>query len=196
MTIKQKILKLLYSFVMMAARLSGKKCTVLTNDKNIKPRVSFYSLKAISNRGSEVCFDSFKGKKVLLVNTASECGYTAQYEELERLQRGLNENIVILGFPSNDFKNQEKSNDEEISAFCKINYGITFTIMKKSCVKGEQQNEVFNWLSNESKNGWNNQAPEWNFSKYLVNEHGVLTHYFGPAISPLSHEVKEGVSEK
>ena len=97
---------------------------------------------------------------------------------------------MVLGFPANDFKEQEKGTDDEIETFCKVNFGVTFPLMKKSIViKGTGQNEVFQWLTDAGKNGWNNQAPTWNFSKYLVNEEGVLTHYFDTSVSPLSPEV-------
>jgi glutathione peroxidase len=131
-----------------------------------------------------------------LVNTASNCGYTNQYEELQQLYEQYNNRLVILGFPSNDFKEQEKGNDDEIARFCKINYGVTFPLMKKSVViKGAGQNPVFQWLSDAAQNGWNTKTPSWNFSKYLVNESGMLTHYFDPAISPLSKEVLAAINK-
>ena len=99
-------------------------------------------------------------------------------------------------FPANDFKEQEKGSDETIAKFCKENYGVTFLLMKKSSViNGPQQNEVFNWLTSKNKNGWNSKQPGWNFSKYLVNEEGVLVNYFATSVSPLSEEVKKAVEE-
>lgn len=158
---------------------------VRENKKKIKPLVSFYSLKAIQGNGKEMLFESIRGRKVLLVNTASDCGYTAQLDELQQLYHQYHDRLVVIAFPSNDFKEQEKGNDEEVSYFCKINYGITFPIMQKSIVlKSEQQNEVYAWLTTKEKNGWNEQEPEWNFCKYLVDEEGVLLSYFPPAVSP------------
>jgi len=188
MTVRQKILKAIYPVLTWLGNAKGKN-SELSND-TIKPVVPFYTLKGTLNNGKEFDFDSLKGKKILLVNTASDCGYTPQYAELQKLYDDHIGNLVIIGFPANDFKEQEKGSDHEIAEFCKVNYGITFPLMTKSTViKGNKQNEIFKWLSDKNKNGWNNQQPTWNFSKYLVNENGVLTNYFAPTISPLSTEV-------
>ncbi|HXL59000.1 MAG TPA: glutathione peroxidase, partial [Chitinophagaceae bacterium] len=139
----------------------------------------------------------FKGKKVLLVNTASDCGYTGQYEELEKLYQQYKQRLIVIGFPANDFKEQEKGSDEEIAQFCTINYRITFPLMKKSIViKSPGQNEVFQWLTDKNKNGWNDQQPVWNFSKYLVNEEGILSWYFDPSISPMSNSAINAIRSK
>jgi glutathione peroxidase len=191
MTLRQSILKLIYPLWMWYSRSKESRKKVLQNKKNVKPLQSIYSLSARLNSDAELNFNSLKGKKVLLVNTASDCGYTNQYDDLQKLFEKNNDKLIIIGFPANDFKEQEKGNDEEIAQFCKVNFGITFPLAKKSSVKGDHQNEVFKWLSDKNKNGWNNKPPSWNFSKYLVNEQGVLTHYFDPAISPLSEEVKK-----
>ena len=133
---------------------------------------------------------------MLLVNTASNCGYTNQYDELQELYKRFENKLVILGFPANDFKEQEKGSDEEIAQFCKVNFGVTFPLMKKSSVvKNTDQNDVFKWLTDAAKNGWNSQQPSWNFSKYLVNENGVLTNYFDPSVSPLSEEVMNEIKK-
>ena len=162
---------------------------------SINPSISFYNLSAILNNGNELSFAEFKDKKVLIVNTASNCGYTNQYSELQELYQKQKENLVILAFPSNDFKEQEKGSDEEINQFCKINYGITFPLMKKSSViRGTNQNKVYEWLSNKSLNGWNDQEPVWNFTKYLVNEEGILLNYFSPAVSPLDDEMINAIN--
>ena len=186
MTTRQKLLKAIYPVFMW---MQGKKAKVLTNEKT-QPPVSFYSLKATLGNGGEFDFTQLKGKKVLLVNTASNCGYTNQYDDLQKLNEQFHNKLVILGFPANDFKEQEKGNDEEIAQFCKINFGVTFPLMKKSSViKAADQNEVFKWLTDSTKNGWNRKQPSWNFSKYLINEQGVLIKYFDPSVSPLSEEV-------
>ena len=100
------------------------------------------------------------------------------------------EKLIIIGFPANDFKEQEKGNDEEIAQFCKINYGVTFPLAKKSVVlKEADQNRIFQWLTHKEENGWLNETPSWNFCKYLINEEGVLTHYFESGIEPLSVQV-------
>ena len=173
------------------------KSNLAYSDKHKQPLISFYSLKGILNNNSELDFNSLKGKKVLLVNTASDCGYTNQYSDLQKLYERYTEKLVVIGFPANDFKEQEKGNDEEIAQFCKLNYGVSFPLMKKSTImKSPHQNSIFQWLTNSTKNGWNNKSPSWNFAKYLVNEEGILTNYFGPSVSPLSQEVINSIDKK
>lgn len=139
---------------------------------------------------------SLQGKKILLVNTASNCGYTGQYSELQQLSEQYADKLAVIGFPANDFKEQEKDGDDAIAQFCQVNFGVQFPLARKSSVvKGLQQNAVFAWLSNKQQNGWNDQAPSWNFSKYLIDESGTLTHYFGPAVSPLSKEVTNALEK-
>lgn len=193
MTFRQRFLKTVYPAFMW---LTGSRARKLTNS-HATPSVSFYSLKPVLNNGKEYDLSLVKGKKVLLVNTASNCGYTNQYEELQKLYEQEKDKLVILGFPANDFKEQEKGTDEEIARFCKVNFGVSFPLMKKSVViKSADQNQVFKWLSDAVLNGWNNQQPSWNFSKYLVNENGVLTNYFDPSVSPLSTEVLSAIHQK
>ncbi len=194
MNYRQKVLKAVYPAVMWWGRLTGSRAKEFSNQK--EPIMSFYTLKAMKNDGSEYDFSSLKGKKVLLVNTASECGFTSQYEELQKLSEEYRESLVVIGFPANDFKEQEKGTDEEIAEFCKVNFGVTFPLMKKSTVvKGSEQNPVFNWLTDPGKNGWNDQQPSWNFCKYLVDEEGRLTNYFDPSISPMSKDVLNAVKK-
>ncbi|MBI2730416.1 MAG: glutathione peroxidase [Sphingobacteriales bacterium] len=193
MTLRQKFLKAVYPAFMW---LSGKKGKAFSNHQ-VQPPVSFYSLKPVLNNGTIYDLSQLKGKKVLLVNTASNCGYTNQYDDLQKLYEQEKDKLVILGFPANDFKEQEKGSDEEIAQFCKLNFGVTFPLMKKSVViKGAEQNEVFKWLSDSTLNGWSNKQPSWNFSKYLVDEEGRLTNYFDPSISPISEEVINAISKK
>ncbi|HET9826387.1 MAG TPA: glutathione peroxidase [Chitinophagaceae bacterium] len=168
----------------------------LKNEKSIRPPESFYSLSTQLNNGKELRFDSLKGRKVLIVNTASDCGYTNQYDELQKLFEGYKDTLMVIGFPANDFKDQEKGSDEEIAQFCRVNFGVTFPIARKdSVIKGKSQQIVFQWLTDKSKNGWNSKPPRWNFSKYLINEQGILTHYFDSAISPLGKEISEAINE-
>lgn len=175
---------------MWAGKISGKRTVTQGNSSAIEAPVSFYSLAMVANDGTSIPFSTFRGKKVMVVNTASECGYTAQYAELQMLYEQYREQLVVLGFPSNDFGEQEKGDDAEIANFCYLNYGISFPLAKKSSVvKGPVQDDVYEWLTNKKENGWNEQAPVWNFSKYLVDEHGLLIHFFEPSISPLSAEV-------
>lgn len=195
MTLRQHILKLVYPLLMkLGGRNKGARS--LTNDANITPPISIYDLKVQLNNGGHFHFDFLKGKKILLVNTASDCGYTGQYAELQQLYEQHKTCLTVIGFPANDFKEQEKGSDEEIAQFCQKNYGISFPLAQKSIVvKSNDQHPVFQWLTNKALNGWNDQAPVWNFSKYLVNESGMLTHYFGSAVSPLSKEVIDAIQE-
>jgi glutathione peroxidase len=159
------------------------------NTMKTPPRESFYGLQAILNNGSTLDFNELKGKKVLIVNTASDCGFTNQYEALQELHQVYGDQVAVIGFPANDFKNQEQGTDEEIAGFCRTNFGVTFPLARKSKVIGPEQNEVFRWLSDKTKNGWNDKPPSWNFSKYLVNEDGMLLNYFDPGISPMSTDI-------
>jgi len=194
MTLRQTVLKAIYPVWMFFTRSFGKRSKVLVNRNNIQPHQSFYSLSAQLNNGTILSFDSLKGKKLLLVNTASDCGYTNQYSDLQKLYEEYQNILTVIAFPANDFKEQEKGSDEEIKNFCKINFGVTFPItLKGSVVRGNNQQEVFQWLTDKAKNGWNNHSPSWNFSKYLISEQGVLTNYFGPAVSPMSKEVKTAI---
>jgi len=195
MTPRQTVLKAIYPLWMSLNKVFGKKLKVLVNKTHIQPLQSFYSLSAQLNNGTLLSFSSLKGKKLLLVNTASDCGYTNQYTDLQKLYEDYQDRLTVIAFPANDFKEQEKGSDEEIRNFCKINFGVTFPIALKGPVKGNSQQRVFQWLTDKTKNGWNNQLPSWNFSKYLVNEEGVLMNYFDPGISPLSEEVKKAIEQ-
>ena len=194
MTYRQKVLKAIYPALMWFTKLTGKNTKELSGDK--LPPVSFYSLKTILNNGDTLDFAGLKGKKVLLVNTASDCGYTNQYTDLQKLADDQKDKLLVIGFPANDFKEQEKGTDEEIAQFCKMNFGVSFPLAKKSVViRSAQQNPVYQWLTDSTRNGWNKKPPTWNFTKYLVNEEGKLTHYFGPSVSPLSKDVLDAVSQ-
>lgn len=190
MTFRQKVLKLFYP-ALMAVSKHGRKGLILSNPNHIRPRAPFHEFNGKDTLGRAVAFEAFEGKKVLLVNTASDCGFTRQYEELRALHDRHRGKLVILAFPANDFSNQEKGTDEEIARFCEENYHITFHLMQKSSVvKSEEQSPVFHWLTHASRNGWNNHDPDWNFCKYLVSEEGVLLHYFASAISPVALEMR------
>jgi glutathione peroxidase len=194
MTYRQKVLKAVYPAIMWFSKLTGKNAKELSGNK--PPMVSFYTLKGTMNDGSTFDFATLKGKKVLLVNTASDCGYTDQYNDLQKLSEQYKDKLVVLGFPANDFKEQEKGTDAAIAAFCKKNYGVTFLLAQKSVViKSANQNPVYQWLTDSSKNGWCNQFPSWNFSKYLVNETGELINYFDPSVAPLSTAVTDAINK-
>jgi glutathione peroxidase len=188
--LRRKVFKTIYPALIKAGKIFGLKARVEMNIENVKPSSSFYSLKGIANNGIVIEFEKFRGKKVLIVNTASNCGYTPQFSELKWLHEWYKGRLEVIGFPSNDFKEQEKGSDEEIANFCHGTFGIRFPLMKKSTViKNAAQNEVFKWLTHKEENGWNDREPEWNFTKYLVDENGKLSHYFGTGVSPVSKKV-------
>ena len=194
MTFRQSILKLVYPLIMLKGKLMGNAKDIQKNTGNALPVETVYGLSIQLNNGSNISLEQFRGKKILLVNTASDCGYTGQFEDLEKLHQRYQNKLVIIGFPANDFKEQETKEDDAIAAFCKLNYGVSFLLAKKTqVVKGGGQHPLFNWLSHAEKNGWCSQAPIWNFSKYLVNESGTLTHYFAPSVSPLDATVIETI---
>lgn len=188
MTLRQNILRLFYPLFSALKKATARK--KVANTSGTQPHVPFHSLSVELINGSIMPMKQLLSKKVLIVNTASDCGFTSQYAELQKLYKMFPGSLEIIGFPSNDFKQQEKGTNDQIEKFCKENYGVTFPLVKKSVVvKNSEQNEIYNWLTSKEKNGWNDQAPTWNFAKYLVNEKGILTHYFDPSVSPLGKEV-------
>jgi glutathione peroxidase len=133
---------------------------------------------------------SLKGYKVMIVNVASKCGYTPQYEELQKLyDRYKDNNFVIVAFPANNFGNQEPGTNAEIKEFCRVNYGVTFPMMQKISVKGEDQAPIYKWLTQKSENGVIDQEVTWNFQKYLIDENGKLSAVYLPKISPLDEKI-------
>jgi glutathione peroxidase len=193
MTTRQKVSKAFYPAIMWFTNLVGAKNTKVSN-ANIEPALPFYSLSAVAIDNTNVDFSTFKGKKLLIVNTASDCGFTGQLDELEKLSQQYKNQLTVIAFPANDFKEQEKGANSDIAAFCKKNYGVTFPLMSKSVViKSANQNTVFKWLSSANENGWNSKAPTWNFCKYLINEKGQLTNFFEASVSPLSNTVIQAI---
>jgi glutathione peroxidase len=190
MTTRQILLKALYPLIMLRNKLFPHDKSIQQNQRSKEPPVSFYSLETKANNGGDIHFSDFRGKKVLLVNTASNCGFTGQYAELEELHQRFPQELVVIGFPANDFKQQEQLDDAGIAEFCKVNYGVSFPLAKKSqVIDGDRQNPVFNWLTHAKQNGWSNQQPLWNFNKYLVDEEGRLAAFFAHTISPLHPEM-------
>ena len=164
-------------------------CSSKLKPENARSKAPFHELKATSLFGEGIDFKEFKGKKVLIVNTASKCGFTPQYAELEELHQKHKDSLVIIGFPANDFMNQEPGSNEDIAEFCQVNYGVTFLMSERITVKGDDKHEVYQWLTDKNKNGWNTQAPRWNFHKYLVDENGELIGVFQSKISPLDDKI-------
>jgi glutathione peroxidase len=184
---KKIISSLKYLFLMV---FSPKK--VFTKPQNNSTPVaskSFYDFTMKSIEGKEINFSDYKGKKVLVVNTASECGYTPQFNDLEELHQKYKDKIVLLGFPANNFGGQEPGSNAEIATFCQRNFGVTFQLFEKSDVVGTNQNPLYQWLTHKEQNGWNDKAPSWNFCKYLINEKGELIKFYSAAINPMSDEI-------
>jgi len=175
--------------VLLTTSFKAKTKNIILNTNNIAPKKSFYELEAISIDGEKISFDQYKNKKILIVNVASKCGYTYQYEGLQKLQDIHQDKVIVLGFPANDFFNQESGSNEEIEEFCERNFGITFPMFEKTTTKGKKQSSVYQWLTNKDFNGWNTQRPTWNFCKYLVNEQGELVGFFDSKVKPLSEEI-------
>ena len=188
MTLRQKILQAVYPITMWLTGKASKNSNAA--GRLVTPPSSIYELTATLNNGEVFKMDQLRGKRFMIVNTASDCGYTGQYTGLEKLYQQYRDKLVILAFPANDFKAQEKGTDQDIASFCKVNYGISFPLMKKTVViKQPGQNEVFAWLTHKNQNGWNDTEPAWNFSKYIIDEEGRLVQFFGPSVEPTSPEV-------
>ena len=195
MAARQRFLKIIYPIFKFLNWVTKKRSHIFSSSK---PALrSFYDLKATLNNGEEFSFAQLKNKKVLIVNTASDCGFTPQYDGLEKLYEKEKDRLVVLGFPANDFKHQENLDDRAIEEFCKRNYDISFPLMQKSTVVVHStQNPVFEWLTDEERNGWNNHPPTWNFCKYLVDEKGNLTHFFESNESPLGKNILTAIEQK
>lgn len=153
----------------------------------------FYSLSAKDIDGNNINFEKYRGKKLLIVNVASKCGYTNQYRDLQELHKKYNDKVTILAFPSNNFGFQEPGSNEQIEVFCEKNYGVEFQLFEKSDVRGKNANTVYKWLSNISDNGWNDKSPRWNFFKYLVDSNGSLKAVYSSSTNPLDEEIMDFV---
>ena len=158
---------------------------------------SLYDYEAISIDGDIVKLSDYKGKKIIIVNVASKCGYTYQYEGLQSLYSKYKDDVVVLGFPANDFLWQEPGKNSDIKKFCTTKYGISFNLAEKSIVKKKKhQNSIYTWLSNKALNGWNDKAPSWNFCKYLIDEKGNLIYFYPSSIKPLSKEILDFINNE
>jgi glutathione peroxidase len=155
---------------------------------------NFHSFKMKGIDGKEIDFSQFKGKKIIVLNTASKCGYTPQYADWEKFHKA-NKDVVILGFPANEFGGQEPGSNSEIASFCQLNYGVSFQMMEKVVVKGSAKCELYQWLTDKSQNGWNEKEPSWNFCKYIINEKGELANFFASGVKPTSPEFIEALKK-
>lgn len=151
--------------------------------------VSIHSFKVKALDGGQIDFSEFKGKKILIVNTASECGYTPQYKVLQQLYDTYKDKLVVIGFPSNDFGGQEPGSNTEIKAFCTKNYGVSFPMGAKIDVKGNDIAPLYQFLTQKNKNGVLDAEIKWNFNKFLLNEKGEIIKKFESSVDPMSEEI-------
>lgn len=158
----------------------SRKNIVRNKDLHSAP-VSIYDITVKDIRGKDILLSEYRNKNILVVNTASECGYTPQYSDLQKLHL-KNNDLVILGFPSDEFGNQEPGTEKEIEQFCTVNFKITFPLFSKVNTKGENISQLYSWLTDPLQNGWNSKKPEWNFCKYLVDKKGRLIAYYSSAV--------------
>lgn len=162
----------------------------LANKTEIMNTETIYQFKVKDLEGNEFDFAKLKGKKILVVNTASKCGLTPQYKDLEAIyEKYKNKNFIIVGFPANNFASQEPGTDKEIGEFCLRNYGVTFPMMSKISVKGDDMDKVYQFLTQKSKNGLQDSEVQWNFQKYLINENGELEKVIAPKTLPTDPEI-------
>ena len=163
---------------------------MLFRSQTLDAQKSFHSFKTQTIDGKDFDLASLKGKKVLVVNTASKCGLTPQYKELEALYKQYKDkNFVIIGFPANNFLSQEPGSNEEIAEFCELNYGVTFPMMSKISVKGNDQDPIYKWLTSKTENGKIDAEVSWNFQKFMIDENGELVDYASPREKPLSDKI-------
>ncbi len=160
------------------------------------PKASVFSIKLKTLVGEETTLEQFKGKKIIILNTASECGYTPQYAKWEKFYEENKATTVVLGFPANNFGGQEPGTNSEIKTFCTKNYGVTFPMFEKISVKGKDKSPLYQWLTDANLNGWNTQEPSWNFCKYLINEKGELTEFFASKVEPTNEEFLKALAKK
>nr|WP_294937087.1 glutathione peroxidase [uncultured Flavobacterium sp.] len=172
-----------------------KKKTMETAQENkVTTAQNIYQFKVKDIEGKEFDFATLRGKKIMVVNTASECGLTPQYEQLQHLYNEFKDKgFVVVGFPANNFGEQEPGNNAEIKTFCSRNYGVTFPMMEKISVKGNDKHPLYHFLTEKSKNGLEDNEVEWNFQKYLINEKGELENVISPRVLPTDKEITDWI---
>ena len=165
------------------------------NNDNHNDNLFFYNIKVKTIYGEDFDLSTLKGKKLLVVNVASKCGFTTQYRQLEELYKEYkNQNFEVLAFPSSDFANQEYNDSQKIASFCQKNYGVTFLIFEKVSVKGKSKHPIYQWLTEKNKNGKKNVSVLWNFQKFTVDENGKWVDYFLPITSPKSKKIVKWIN--
>jgi len=176
--------KLVFAGIVVAIIFLGLFTNIMGGRKPQAVPSSIYDLTMKGLDGNDVALSKYRGKKLLIVNTASKCGKTPQYEDLQALNKKFGDRVTVLGFPANNFFWQEPGSNEDIAEFCRKNYGVDFQMFEKISVKGSDQHPLYQWL--ESKTG---KHPDWNFSKYLVNEDGTIVIYFKSSVEPLDNQI-------
>ena len=183
-----------FAFINLSCENSHSQKNTTLNPENMK---TLYDFKVKNIDGEDFDLSSLKGKKVLVVNTASKCGLTPQYEQLQELfEKHGGENFTIIGFPANNFMKQEPGSNKEIADFCQKNYGVTFQMMEKISVKGKDIHPLYKWLTSKEENGIDDYSVKWNFHKFLVDENGNLVKDIDPRTSPLDDEILNWIAEK
>ena len=163
--------------------------TIIQLSMSVNNLDSIYDIKINNITGEPIELSDFKDKYLLFVNVASKCGFTDQYKDLQELHEKYKSDLVVVGLPCNQFNNQEPGNEQEISQFCKINYGVTFLLTEKIEVKGDNQHYLYKWLTDKNLNGVKNSTVRWNFQKYLVDPSGKLINYWYSITNPLSEKI-------
>lgn len=184
-----KVISLSIAFLSCMANSGTKDIVAPKQTQQAVFEKSIYDFKVEALEGGTIDFAGFKGKKILIVNTASKCGYTPQYKELEALYEKYKDKLVIVGFPANNFGRQEPGTNTEIKAFCEKNYGVSFPMAAKVSVKGDDMAPIYQWLTQKSQNGVLDAEIKWNFNKFLIDENGKMIAYFPSKVSPVSEEI-------
>jgi len=183
-------LVLLLTFVALQCVGQNKQNQNNSKNSNMQTTQTFHDFTVKDIDGKEFDLASLKGKKVLVVNVASKCGLTPQYEDLQALyDKYKDRNFTVIGFPANNFAGQEPGTNAQIKEFCTLNYGVTFPMMDKISVKGKDQAPVYNWLTHKSENGKIDQEVTWNFQKFMIDEEGNLVDVVQPKESPMSEKI-------
>jgi glutathione peroxidase len=186
---------LLLAFIALQCVGQNKQTQNNSNDNNMKTEQTFHDFIVKDIDGKDFDLASLKGKKVLVVNVASKCGLTPQYEDLQALyDKYKDKNFVVIGFPANNFMGQEPGTNAQIKEFCTLNYGVTFPMMDKISVKGKDQAPLYNWLTHKSENGKIDQDVTWNFQKFLIDENGNLVDVLQPKESPMSEKIVKWIT--
>jgi len=170
-------------------------CSLFSCGSTTNAQESIYDIKINSITGEEIDLAEYRGKKIIFVNVASECGFTKQYTGLEQLHKQFKDDLIVIGVPCNQFGGQEPGSEKEIQQFCKKNFGVSFLLTEKIKVKGDKQHPLYGWLTNKKLNSKSNSTIKWNFQKYIVNEKGELLNYFLSTTKPMSPKITSLVKQ-